>query len=61
MSVTNGITQHIAKIESLTRQIKKNDDTVSDLAIMTTIISTFPIKYKGFRQAWMFTRGQTNS
>jgi len=55
MSVTDGIAQHIAEVESLARQIRESGDTVSDLAIMTKIISTLPIKYKGFRQAWMST------
>jgi len=54
MSVTDGIAQHIAKVESLARQIRESGDTVSDLAIMTKIISTLLIKYKG-RQAWMST------
>ncbi|XP_011704270.1 PREDICTED: uncharacterized protein LOC105459727 [Wasmannia auropunctata] len=47
--------QHISKVESLARQIKDSGDTVSNLAIMTKIISTLPMKYKGFRQAWMST------
>jgi len=55
MSVTGGIAHHITKVEFLARQIRENGDIVSDLAIMIKIISTLPIKYKGFRQAWMST------
>jgi len=30
MSVTDGIAQHIAKVESLARQIRESGDTVDD-------------------------------
>lgn len=53
MASTDGIAQHIAKVESLAKQLKENGEKISDTAIMTKILSTLPSKYRSLRQAWM--------
>jgi len=39
MNPTDSVAQHIAKIESLARQIKESGDAISDVAIVTKIVS----------------------
>lgn len=53
MSPSDGIAQHIAKVESLAKQLKESGELISDTAIITKILSTLPQKYRSLRQAWM--------
>lgn len=53
MQESDTVAQHIAKIESLARQIKESGDAISNIAIVTKILSTLPSKYHAFRQAWL--------
>jgi transposase InsO family protein len=53
MSATDNIAQHIAKVESLAKQLKESGESISDTAIMTKILSSLPTKYRSLRQAWM--------
>lgn len=53
MSPTDSIAQHIARIESLAKQLKESGEVISETAIVTKILSTLPPKYRSVRQAWM--------
>lgn len=53
MSPSDSIAQHIAKIESLAKQLRENAEEISDTAIITKILSTLPPKYRSLRQAWI--------
>lgn len=53
MLSTDNIAQHIAKVESLAKQLKENGEEISDTAIITKILSTLPAKFRSLRQAWM--------
>lgn len=53
MSPGDSMAQHIAKIESMAKQLKENGEDISDTAIITKILSTLPPKYRSLRQAWM--------
>lgn len=53
MSPADSIAQHIAKVESLAKQLKENGKDISDTAIITKILSTLPSKYRSLRQAWI--------
>ncbi|KAH9642827.1 hypothetical protein HF086_008458 [Spodoptera exigua] len=53
MSPTDSIAQHIAKVESLAKQLKESGETISETAIITKILSSLPSKYRSVRQAWM--------
>lgn len=50
---TDSISQHIAEVESLARWIKDADKAVSDAVVITKILSSLPMKFCNFRQAWM--------
>lgn len=53
MIPSDGVAQHISKVESLAQQLKDSGETISETAIITKIISTLPSKYRSLRQAWM--------
>lgn len=53
MNPSDGVAQHISKVESLAQQLKDSGETISETAIITKIISTLPSKYRSLRQAWM--------
>lgn len=53
MEITDSISQHIAKVENLAKQIRETGETVSDVAIMTKILGSLPVKYRNIRQAWL--------
>lgn len=53
MATNDTIAQHISKIQNLANQIKDAGDDISNMAIMTKILSTLPIKYRNVRQAWL--------
>lgn len=53
MAIGDSIAQHVSKIQNLAKQINDAGDNVSDMAIMTKILSTLPIKYRNVRQAWL--------
>lgn len=50
MNPNDTVAQHIAKIENLARDIKDCGDMVSDMSIITKIISTLPQKFRNLRQ-----------
>ncbi|CAG4933546.1 unnamed protein product [Colias eurytheme] len=53
MSTGDSIAQHIAKVESMAKQLKENGEDISETAIITKVLSTLPPKYRSLRQAWM--------
>lgn len=52
MSDGEKIASHIAKVESLVKQLKDVNETISDSAISSKIINSLPSKYNSFRTAW---------
>lgn len=53
MESNDSMSQHVAKVENLARQIKEAGDECSDMAIMTKILGSLPQKYRNLRQAWL--------
>ena len=53
MNSNESIAQHVAKVEILARQVKESSESLSDIAIITKILSTLPTKYRNFRPAWL--------
>lgn len=53
MNSNDSISQHVAKVENLARQIKESGDDCSEMAIMTKILGTLPPKFRNVRQAWL--------
>lgn len=53
MSANDSVVQHISKVENLARQINEAGDQISNMAVITKILSTLPIKFRNFRQAWL--------
>ena len=53
MNSNESIAQHVAKVENLARQVKESGESLSDIAIITKILSILPTKYRSFRQAWL--------
>lgn len=53
MAPTDNIAQHIAKVESLAKQLQETGEKISDTAIMTKMLSSLPPKFRSLRQAWM--------
>ncbi|GBP61070.1 Retrovirus-related Pol polyprotein from transposon TNT 1-94 [Eumeta japonica] len=53
MSENDSVAQHISKVENLAKQLKESGESVSEMAIITKIIGTLPLKYRSIRQAWM--------
>uniref|UniRef100_A0A1Y1NHZ0 Retrovirus-related Pol polyprotein from transposon TNT 1-94 n=1 Tax=Photinus pyralis TaxID=7054 RepID=A0A1Y1NHZ0_PHOPY len=53
MDPADSIALHIAKVENLAKQVRNSGDTVSDIAIMTKILGSLPLKYRNVRQAWL--------
>lgn len=53
MATSDTIAQHIAKIESLAKDLKESGEKISDTAVITKILSTLPPKYRALRQAWL--------
>lgn len=53
MMPSDSIAQHISKVERLAQQLKESGENISDMALMTKILSTLPSKYRTLRQAWM--------
>lgn len=52
MAEGDKIALHIAKIESLVKQLKDVNETISNSAICSKIINSLPSKYNSFRTAW---------
>ena len=52
MASGDTISQHIAKVENIARQLKDIDEAVSETMIMAKILSTLPMKYNAFVSAW---------
>lgn len=52
MSSSDTVTQHIAKIENMARQLRDVGERVSDITIMAKIIGSLPSKYSAFITAW---------
>lgn len=46
------ISQHVAKVENMVRQLKDLGEMVSDVAIMATILGSLPSKYSSLITAW---------
>lgn len=44
---------NISEVESLAKQLKESDESVSEMAVITKIFGTLPHKYISLRQAWM--------
>lgn len=61
MSPADNIAKHIAKVESLAKQLKESGEIISDTAIITKILSTLPSKYRSLRQAWMSLTSQNQT
>lgn len=53
MNPSDTVAQHIAKIENLAQQIKNVGESITDIAIMTKILSSLPQKFRNVRQAWL--------
>lgn len=53
MSASDSVAQHISKVETLAKQLKESGEAVSEMAIITKILGTLPLKYRSLRQAWM--------
>lgn len=55
MDPKDSISQHIAKVENLAnpKQIKDTGEELSNVAIMTKILGSLPMKYRNLRQAWL--------
>jgi len=41
------------QIENLAQQIRDTGEGISDIAIMTKILGSLPLKFRSFRQAWL--------
>lgn len=52
LTPSDSISQHIAKIENIANQLKDIGQTVPEIRIMATVISTLPSKYNAFVSAW---------
>lgn len=53
MAGSDSVAQHISKVETLAKQLKESGESVSEMAIITKILGTLPLKYRYLRQAWM--------
>jgi len=52
MKSGDSVSQHIAKVENMARQLKDVGETVSDVTIMAKILGSLPSKYNAFVTAW---------
>lgn len=52
MNDSNTIATHISKIESLVKQLRDVNETISNSAITSKVINSLPAKYNAFRTAW---------
>lgn len=53
MLPTDSIAQHISKVENLAKQLRESGENISEMAVMTKILSTLPASYRSLRQAWL--------
>lgn len=52
MDLGSGISQHVARIENIARQLSDVGENISNVAIMTKILGSLPPKYHSFVTAW---------
>jgi len=52
MALNDSITQPVAKIENMARQLKDVGEKVSDITIMAKILGILPAKFSAFVIAW---------
>jgi len=52
MKSGDSVSQHIAKVENMARQLKDVGEAVSDVTIMAKILESLPSKYNAFVTAW---------
>ncbi|UYV60408.1 hypothetical protein LAZ67_1001058 [Cordylochernes scorpioides] len=52
MNPNDNIASHISKVETQAQQMKDLGEPISDVALITKIICSFPDKYKNFITAW---------
>lgn len=52
MKPDDSVSQHIAKVENIARQLKNIGEEVSDITIMTKILGSLLAKYNAFVIAW---------
>jgi len=52
MATGDSVAQHIAKVESMARQLKDLGETVSNVALMAKILGSLPSKYNALITAW---------
>lgn len=52
MATGDSITQHIAKVENMARQLKDLGETVSDVTLMAKILDSLPSKFNALVTAW---------
>lgn len=52
MKPGDSVSQHIAKVENMARQLKDVGEAVSDVTIMAKILGSLPSKYNAFVTAW---------
>ena len=52
MKPGDSVSQHIAKVENMARELKNVDEEVSDITIIAKILGSLPAKYNTFVTAW---------
>jgi len=52
MKPGDSISQHIAKVENMARELKAVGEEISDITIMAKILGSLPVKYNAFVTAW---------
>lgn len=52
MASGDSVTQHIAKVENMARQLKDLGEAVSDVTIMAKILGSLPSRFNALDTAW---------
>lgn len=50
---SDSMAQHVSKVEGLAKQLRECGEKLSDMAVITKILSTLPPAYRSLRQAWL--------
>lgn len=53
MDLNESVVEYIARVENLALQIKNSGEKLTDMTLITKVLSTLPVKYRNFRQAWL--------
>ncbi|KAF2890287.1 hypothetical protein ILUMI_15886 [Ignelater luminosus] len=53
MKKEDSVIQYITKVENLAHELKDAEENSSETAIITKVLSTLPMKFRNFSQAWL--------